>query len=254
MQVYECEKAKVHVSLFQLFRLLSNISWARSSHFETCCSTLRHIVWCWVILHTSSLPRSPWQALSCSVKTVNEIECLTCRQAVQLRDILSDLETCLTTAKTLVTRLHASSLIFPQDNQWTRMSNLRQVVQLRGMLSDLETCLTQNCCQNACNKIACKLSHLLWRMSMSSPVWLWDRAVAIWQNITRLGIGTIKTWILMWNTFSVNVPINHLGTEQSSRVRISRKFVSKNFKVFYWFCIKYLNNICHICTPMFKKN
>ena len=174
------------------------MSMSRLSDFETGCSTLRHIVWCWVILHTNSLPRSPWQdcmqALSCSVKTISEIECMTCRQAVQLRDILSD----------------------------------------------LETCITQDHCQDACYKIACKLSHLLWRMSMSSPVWLWDRAVAIWQNITRLGIGTIITWIVMWNTFSVNVPVNHLETKQSTRVRISRKFVSKNFKVFYWFCIKYL--------------
>ncbi len=116
---------KVHVSLFELFSLLSNISWARTSHFETCCSTLRHIVWCWVILHTNSLPRRPWQdctqAVSYFVKTFHEPECLILRQAVRLQDILSD----------------------------------------------LETCLTQNYCQDARIKIACKLSHLLSRMSMS---------------------------------------------------------------------------------------
>ena len=62
----------------------------------------------------------------------------------------------------------------------------------------------------------------------------------MWQNITRLGIGTIITWTIIWNTFSVNVPVNHLETEQSTRVRISRKIVSKNFKVLYWFYLKYL--------------
>ena len=107
--------------------------WARMSDFESCCSTLRHIVWCWVIFHTNSLPRSPWQdcmqALSCSVKTISEIECLTCRQAVQLRDILSG----------------------------------------------LETCLTQDHCQDACYKIACKLSHISSRQSMSQNVKFWDR-------------------------------------------------------------------------------
>ena len=44
---------------------------------------------------------------------------------------------------------------------------LRQAVQLGDILSDLETCLTQDYCQDARNKIACKLSHLLSRMSMS---------------------------------------------------------------------------------------
>ena len=36
------------------------------------------------------------QALSYFVKTINEPECLILRQAVQLQDILSDFETCLT--------------------------------------------------------------------------------------------------------------------------------------------------------------
>ena len=44
---------------------------------------------------------------------------------------------------------------------------LSQVVSLRDMLSDLETCLTQDYCQDARDKIACKLSHLFSRMSMS---------------------------------------------------------------------------------------
>ena len=72
------------------------------------------------------------QALSYFVKTINEPECLILRQAVQLRDILSD----------------------------------------------LETCLTQDYCQDARNKIACKLSHLLSRMSMSR---LSDFETGLWQ-------------------------------------------------------------------------
>ena len=163
--------------------------------------TLRHAVWSWDMPHTRSLPRrllqDCMQALSYFVKTINEPECLILRQAVQLQDILSV----------------------------------------------LETCLTQDYCQDARDKIACKLSSFFKNVN-EQIVWLWDRAAAMWQNITRLGIGTIITWIVIWNTFSVTVPVNHLETEQSTRVRISRKFVSKNFKVLYWFCIKYLEQQC----------
>ena len=71
------------------------------------------------------------------------------------------------TAKKPMTRLHASSLMFCQDNREIECLTCRQAVQLRDILSDLETCLTQDYCQDARNKIACKLSHLLSRMSMS---------------------------------------------------------------------------------------
>ena len=164
------------------------------------------------------------QALSSFVKNTSE-------QIVQLWDILSDLETYFThakiTAKTPVTRLHASVLMFCQDNQWARMSDfetgcptsrhtvwswdmphtrslprrllqdcmqalsyflktinepecqiLRQAVQLRDILSDLERYSTQDYCRDARKTIACKLSHLLSRMSMSR---LSDFETGLWQ-------------------------------------------------------------------------
>jgi len=74
--------------------------WDRMSNLQTGCPTSRHTVWSWDMPHTRSLPRRLlrdfMQALSYFVKTINEPECLVLRQVVQLRDILSDLETCLT--------------------------------------------------------------------------------------------------------------------------------------------------------------
>ena len=110
--------------------------WDRMSNLQTGCPISRHTVWSWDMPHTRSLPRRLLQdcvqALSYFVKSINEPECLDLRQAVQLRDILSD----------------------------------------------LETCLTQDYCQDARNKIACKLSHLLSRMSMSR--WS-DFETGLWQ-------------------------------------------------------------------------
>ena len=129
--------------------------------------------YCLMLSHTShkftaKKPMTRLQALSCSVKAVSEIDCLTCRQAVQLRDILSDLETCLTQdhCQDACYKI-AYKLSHISSRQWARMSNLRQAVQLQDILSDPETCLTQDYCQDACDKIACKLSHWFLRMSMS---------------------------------------------------------------------------------------
>ena len=147
---------------------------------------------------------------------------------------------CKITAKTPVTRLHASSLIFRQDNQWARMSNFETGGPTsRHTVSSWDMPHTRLLPRRPWQDCMQALSSFFKNVN-EQIVWLWDRTAAMWQNITRLGIGTIITWIVIWNTFSVNVPVNHLETEQSTRVRISRKFVSKNFKVLYSFWIKYL--------------
>ena len=109
-------------------------------------------------------------------------------QNVWLWDKLSNFETyCLIlrhtwhkiTPKTPVTRLHACSLIFCQEYQWADRPTLRQAVQLWDILSDLELYFTHDHCQDARNKIACKLTHVLSRQSVSQNVWLWDKAVRL---------------------------------------------------------------------------
>ena len=57
------------------------------------------------------------------VKTISEPECLALRQVVQLRDILSDTSHKIT-AKTPVTRLRASPLIFCQEHQLSQVVSL----------------------------------------------------------------------------------------------------------------------------------
>ena len=114
------------------------------------------------------------------VKTISEPECLTLRQVVQLRDILSDTSHKIT-AKTPVTRLHASSLMFCQENQWARMSNFET-----GCPTSRHTVwyFTQDHCQDARNKIACKPSHLLSRTSAEPGRLTLRQAVQTWDILS----------------------------------------------------------------------
>ena len=115
--------------------------------------------------HTRSQPRrllqDCMQALSYFVKTINEPECLILRQAVQLRDILSDLETCLTQdhCQDACYKIAYKLSYFVKTVNEPECLILRQAVQLQDILSDPETCLTQHYCQDARDKIGCKLSH-----------------------------------------------------------------------------------------------
>ena len=181
---------------------------------------------------------------------------LTLRHVVQPWDILSDIESYFTQIH--CQEAHTSSLMFCQDSQWDRMSNLqtgcptsrhtvwssdmphrrslprrllqdciqalsyfvktingpecliwRQAVQLQDIPSDPETWLTRLLPRRPWQDCMQALSSFFKNVN-EQIVWLWDRAAAMWQNITRLGIGTIITWIVIWITFSVNVPVNHL--------------------------------------------
>ncbi len=118
-----CQEA--HDKIESSLMFCQDSQWDRMSNLQTGCPTSRHTVWSWDMPHTRSLPRRLLQdciqALSYFVKTINEPECLVLRQAVQLQDILSN----------------------------------------------PETCLTQDYCQDARDKIACKLSHRFSRKSMS---------------------------------------------------------------------------------------
>ena len=134
--------------------------------------TLRHIVWCWVILHTNSLPRnhdkiasslmfcqdSQWDRMS-NLQT----GCPTSRHTVWSWDMPHTrslprrlLQDCIQALSYFVKTING-----PECLIW------RQAVQLQGILSDPETWLTQDYCQDARDKIACKLSHRFSRMSMS---------------------------------------------------------------------------------------
>ena len=175
------------VQSFVKYQLSQVVSlWDMLFNLETYCLMLSHTSH----KFTAKKPMTRLQALSCSVKTVSEIECL-------LADRLSNFETyCLIlrhashkiTVKTLVTRLHTSSLIFRQDNQWARMSNFetgcptsRHTVWSWDMP---HTRLLPRRPWQDCMQVLSSFSKNV----NEQIVWLWDRAAAMWKTSRDLAL------------------------------------------------------------------